>query len=339
MKFALLVALLSACTSEAPVAAPPPPRAPTAVPSVPLAAEPTIEVHAEPMPALTGHPAHTVRFVPGGTRLAAVGSGGDYTVRVWSVEEQREIARIPIYASGFDIDPSGRFVVMGRKEVATLWDVDRGAAVHDFGGHWDWVEQVAFHPDGERIATYDDSPELRVFDVESGRLIARAGDAGPQSLVRDMTLSSSWLTWVEIGQGSIRRWNLETGEVTGLDVPAGAGRLAQTPDGRWLAATLTQTPMPGKVAAGALSGIWNTETGAYSEVAGVAYLLAFTPDGRVLATVHEDLIRLVDVEAGQLVATTRASGQVTSLAIGADHVLAAAVPSMGEVQLWRLVYE
>jgi hypothetical protein len=42
---------------------------------------------------------------------------------------------------------------------------------------------------------------------------------------------------------------------------------------------------------------------------------------------------------GQLVATTRASGQVTSLAIGADHVLAAAVPSMGEVQLWRLVYE
>ena len=328
----MLVAALAIACGPAP--APPTPPPPVEVPEPPPA-PPTRAVDLVPLPPLH-HVAHTARFGPSGTTLATVsGSGGDRSVSVWSVEEQQELDRIPINASGFDIAPDGSTVVLGRKRVATVWSVGHGA-VRDLGGHWDWVEAVAVHPDGQQVFTYDDTPRFHRFELSTGRRISGPELPEVGGLLRAWALSSTHLAWASTGPG-VKRWDLETGEVTELPhVPHEAGSLAATPDGRWLAATLTGGDMPGKVAGGLTIGVWDVQQGTFLEAPGPARPIALTPDGRTLVASWETRVWAIDTETGETIGEAFVDRQVGQLSIGADHVLAVAEWG-GGVKLFRLV--
>ncbi len=307
------------------------------------AVEPAVEslsITAKPMPSLEGHSAHTLLFGPRGTRLASISMVEGPALRIWEVETQKQIEGIDIYPSGFGIGPRGKMLILGRKRVATLWDVDRRREVRSFGGHWDWVEQAAFQPDGERIATYDDSPALRIFDVESGRLLAQPGPIVQGQLVRDMVLSSNYLTWCATADdGVVRRWNIETEEPSSLKIPAQAGELDQTDDGRWLAATLTAGAAPGKNASGVQVRVWDTATDDFTDIQVVAHDIALSPDGKVLAASWDGRVSVIDVETGGVVETIPVPEGVADMDIGADHVLAVALFGAPEIRLWRLTYD
>ena len=288
------------------------------------------------MPSLEGHSAHYVRFGRDGALLSTVSRVEGPATRVWNVETGAQLHGIEVYPSGFDLSPDGRYIVLGIKRVAEIWDVEKNRRIRTLPGHWDWVEQAFFSRDGEHVATYDDSPAIRVFDVSTGKVVAQPPhEAG---LVRAMALSSSWLFWCDTrDQGGIDRWHLETGEHSTLPVPFEAGDLDLSNDGRWLAATLTTGDAPGKNAGGDRVRVWNTETWEHVDLPGNAHRIAISSDGRTVAASWERTVRLIDVSGVAETVLIDAPNGVADLDIGADHVLAV-VDRIPEIRLWRMAY-
>lgn len=73
---------------------------------------------------------------------------------------------------------------------------------------------------------------------------------------------------------------------------------------------------------------------------GGARALAYSPDGRVLASGDDDSIRLWNASSGQEIGPplTGHSGAVTSLAFSPDGALPASSSADGAVRLWRVAY-
>ncbi|MEO0562460.1 MAG: hypothetical protein AAF125_10115, partial [Chloroflexota bacterium] len=49
-----------------------------------------------------------------------------------------------------------------------LWDVASGEIIHELAGHSDWVNSLAFSPDGTQIVSTSLDPTVYVWDVETG---------------------------------------------------------------------------------------------------------------------------------------------------------------------------
>src|SRR5207302_6754942 len=61
-------------------------------------------------------------------------------------------------------------------KMARLWEVTTGKEIRRFEGHTDWVEGVAFSPDGKQVLTASagssrDRGAVQVWDVASGQEI------------------------------------------------------------------------------------------------------------------------------------------------------------------------
>ncbi len=158
-------------------------------------------------------PSATVRFGPGGRQLATVGYP-EAEVRIWSPEDGAERVNIPLRASGFDLSADGRYAVLGRKRVATVWDLERDVKVRDLGPHWDWVEAVLVHPAAHLVATYDDTPRWHLFELETGRELDPP--PAPTGLLSAATVSSTHLSWCAVGDPAFRRWDFATGRSADL---------------------------------------------------------------------------------------------------------------------------
>lgn len=52
-----------------------------------------------------------------------------------------------------------------------LWDLQPGTSVHHFKGHADWVNSVAFSPDGQMALSGSDDTTMRLWDVTTGEVI------------------------------------------------------------------------------------------------------------------------------------------------------------------------
>ena len=328
-----LLLFLLACSQPA---APPAPT-PAPVPVVAPPTEPPPRLLATPLPSLEGHSAHYVRFGDDGARLASVSRVEGPATRVWNVETGEQLHGLEVYPSGFDFDPDGTRMVLGLKRVAEVWDVERNRKVRTLPGHWDWVEQALYSRDGERVATYDDSPALRVFDVATGKLVAEPPIE--EGLVRSMVLSSNWLFWCNTRDaGGLNRWHLETGEHSTLPIPFEAGELDLSTHGTWLAATLTGGDLPGKNAGGTKVRVWNTQTWEHVDIEGSAHQIAISDDGRWLAVSWEKRVTITDVRGEVQPTVVPVPNGVADLDLGSDNVLAVA-DRTPEIRLWRLSVE
>jgi WD40 repeat protein len=203
-----------------------------------------------------------VAFSPAGKYLASAGAARDADhkavgeVKVWHARtgklamKRRVLGRAALSVA---YSPDGKRLAAAGEGAAVLWESATGEVALTLRGHKGVLFRVAFSPDGRRLVTGGSDGKLLVRHLGSGR------------------------------------------ECLWLDEPNSRVAFASfSPDGRWLAATVlsrTGTRPPGWL--GELR-VWDAATGkghrvlGGTEREGVVYAVGFSPDGRRLATTHED---------------------------------------------------
>jgi WD40 repeat protein len=118
---------------------------------------------------------NSVAFDPEGTSLATADENG--TVAIWDVTSGQMMNSFTPHGGGpiskVAFSPrkgSGLLATPGLDKTAKLWDAQNGK-VRLVLPHTNAVTDVAFSPDGERVATASLDKKVKIWDVSSGRLL------------------------------------------------------------------------------------------------------------------------------------------------------------------------
>jgi WD40 repeat protein len=112
---------------------------------------------------------------PDGTRLISTSS--DKTLRLWDVATGRELNRWewPTPPNSATFLPGGRRVVFASARRIVVFDLERGAPVHQMAGHQDSISGLVVSPDGRRALSAGSHPDetqdppYRLWDLSTGR--------------------------------------------------------------------------------------------------------------------------------------------------------------------------
>jgi len=115
-----------------------------------------------------------VAFIADGKNLFT--SGGDreysrYGIKIWEVETLREIHRIP--GGGAVLSPNGELVASEGYHTIFIYCVKTGERLHTLTGHTGDIAGKAFSPDGKHLITCSSDSTARVWDVDTGKEVAR----------------------------------------------------------------------------------------------------------------------------------------------------------------------
>jgi WD40 repeat protein len=199
---------------------------------------------------LTGHTdwVNSVAFSPNGQLLAS--GSDDKTIKLWDVAGGREVRTLSghtYWVLSVAFSPDGRLLASGScgkfdshgtciQGEVKLWDVTSGRETRTLSGHTDWVNSVAFSPNGQFLASGSDDKTIKLWDVATGSLVRTL--AGHSSIVTSVAFSpngqflasGSWDT-------TIKLWKVTNGmEVRTLTGHTGwVLSVSFSPDGRLLA--------------------------------------------------------------------------------------------------------
>jgi WD40 repeat protein/tRNA A-37 threonylcarbamoyl transferase component Bud32 len=287
-----------------------------------------------------------VAFRSDGRLLASCGDDG--AVKVWDAAAGVELRTLwghPGKVGGVAFRPGGKGGdapsllasaggdLFGAGEVR-LWDAETGRSAGVYRGHLRAATAVAFHPDGVRLASADDSA-VKLWDATNDQE-ARSLHAHAHGLT-GLAVGPDGRSVATAGRdGWVRFWDPATGRhVHALQAPTtGLSALAWSRDGRRLATGDTNKTLTVWDAASRQAVI--TLQGHTAAIAG----LAFHPDGDHLASASRDLgqageVKVWDVRTGGVRFTRPASsGKVAGLAFSPDGSLLAGACDDRTVRVW-----
>jgi WD40 repeat protein len=231
-----------------------------------------------------------------------VTGGDDEIIRVWEVLTGEQIISLEGHTSVINsvaFSPNSQFIVSASAdETARIWKMPTGFQHCVLEGHQGDVNEAAFSPDGRFIVTAGGDFVDRVDDT------ARTWDASTceqQYILQEHTLSITGASYSPDGRriitssddDTVMLWDSETGErinyLVGHDDRVNS--VAFSADGQFIVTASRDHT----------ARVWQSPESVPPRVySGVMAVVAYSPDGRLLAIVDEQsIVHVLDAETGQ----------------------------------------
>lgn len=294
----------------------------------------------EPPIVLSGHdrPITGIAFAPdGGSVLTAA---LDRTIRHWDVATATETSRATTTDSAPPFNharfsPDGTLVATCSRDFGDnaprVWDTASGRLVTLLGGHEQRAWDIAFSPDGRRLATVADDRTIKMWSAEDWACIDTL--VGHEAWVTAVAFSPNGQRLATTsGDRTVRLWDVATGEpilsMVGHSEAPAAVRF--DPNNRFVASGGHDASVR----------LWDVSTNTEPIVLAVhqkpVWGIAVSADGSRIATGSEDcMARIVDATTLEVVASWRPHGSTCSgLAFSPDGETIATCSWDGAAAIW-----